>query len=251
MKFAIRDDDICYSTKPEELEKVYGKIWGKIPVSLSVIPFHKKSPIGDNKKLVSFLKKKIKENKISIMLHGYSHKDNPRGHEFEIGKDLYRKVKEGKRHLEQLFDVDITTFVPPHNALSRKGLRAVVRNKLNIIGVSSFRLTRRDFGFGNIVPYLRMKSFSLRYGRIYPYVLDFGNHKEANFHSLNPPVKYRYLKKELDFVHKVNGVFILSTHYWEILKHKQLNKDLKLIINQIKKLDNIKTLTVNGIFGKK
>ena len=37
MKFAIRDDDTSYFTKPQELEEAFGDLTG-IPVSLSVIP---------------------------------------------------------------------------------------------------------------------------------------------------------------------------------------------------------------------
>ena len=38
MKFAIRDDDTSYWTKPQELEDAYKEIWAKnIPVSLSII----------------------------------------------------------------------------------------------------------------------------------------------------------------------------------------------------------------------
>ncbi|MFQ5867215.1 MAG: hypothetical protein ACE5IT_04380 [bacterium] len=91
MRFALVDHDTNYFTKSEQLESVYGKIWDKMPVSLSVVPFHActKSgaipreywqgdrifPISDNKELVEFLKRKISENKISILMHGYSRKD--------------------------------------------------------------------------------------------------------------------------------------------------------------------------------
>jgi len=91
MRFALVDHDTNYFTKPAQLESVYGEIWGKIPISLSVVPFHActKSgaipqeywqgdrifPIGENKKLVEFLKRKIDENKISILMHGCNDKD--------------------------------------------------------------------------------------------------------------------------------------------------------------------------------
>lgn len=41
VKRAIRDDDTNYFTQPEDLVKVYGKVWNKCPISLSVIPFQK------------------------------------------------------------------------------------------------------------------------------------------------------------------------------------------------------------------
>ena len=80
MKLIIRDDDVSYFTSPKILENLYEDVWDKCPISLSVVPFilstpgqletpikfrHTKKlyPIGENKELVNFLKKKIKEGK--------------------------------------------------------------------------------------------------------------------------------------------------------------------------------------------
>ncbi|MEM7818245.1 MAG: DUF2334 domain-containing protein [Candidatus Aenigmatarchaeota archaeon] len=90
MKFAIRDDDISYWTKPEEIEAIYKGLWQKgIKVSFSVIPFavqsfnmgdfnnfyqdDKPMPLHENKELIDYLKEKLNLGKISIMLHGYTH----------------------------------------------------------------------------------------------------------------------------------------------------------------------------------
>ena len=37
--FAIRDDDTSFFTSPEELDSVYSNYWGKVPISLAVVPF--------------------------------------------------------------------------------------------------------------------------------------------------------------------------------------------------------------------
>src|SRR5262249_50969030 len=39
MKVALRDDDTCYFTKPETLERVYGDVWTRVPVCLATVPF--------------------------------------------------------------------------------------------------------------------------------------------------------------------------------------------------------------------
>jgi len=140
INFAIRDDDTNYFTKPQDLINNYGSVWDICPISLSVVPFHactksgaipKKYwtgkdifPIGDNKELVQFLKEMMENRKISIMLHGCFHKDNADGYEFDTGNDLSDKIKKGRDYLEKLFEVEIITFVPPHNTLSKKGLDA-------------------------------------------------------------------------------------------------------------------------------
>src|SRR3989344_5257986 len=105
MKFAIRDDDTNFFTKPKELEHIFNRIWNRCPISLAVVPFHsctktnqipkkywsgnKLFPIDKNNQLIKFLKQKIKEEKIDILLHGYNHKIETNGFEFELNKELY------------------------------------------------------------------------------------------------------------------------------------------------------------------
>ena len=38
MKVAIRDDDTCYFTAPETLERVYHDVWDRVPVCLATVP---------------------------------------------------------------------------------------------------------------------------------------------------------------------------------------------------------------------
>lgn len=233
MRFALVDHDTNYFTKPEQLENVYGKIWDKITISLSVVPFHActKSgaipreywqgdrifPIGENKELVEFLKRKIRENKVSILLHGYSHKDYENGYEFEVGEDLYEKVKEGKKYLEETFGVEIKTFAPPHNSLSRKGMKAVIANRLNIIGSLSFRPSRRPFEVRYIFNLFRRKFFQLKSGiSTYPMLLQFKGHRELGCFSLIPSTRIEELIRALNLIRKHHANFCLATHHWEM-----------------------------------
>ena len=39
MKVAIRDDDTCYFTAPDALERVYDDVWDRVPVCLATVPF--------------------------------------------------------------------------------------------------------------------------------------------------------------------------------------------------------------------
>lgn len=243
IRFAIRDDDTNYFTRPDDLEKVYGKIWGICPISIAAVPFHActKSgaipkefwagdeifPIGENKELVKFLKRKIREKEISVMLHGYSHKDYKNGYEFEADNDLYFKVKKGKEYLQELFDVKITTFVPPHNSLSKEGLDAIIKNRLNILTIPSFKFSKRSFRFANILPFLKRKYCILKYKNDYPNVLDFGDHKELTCYSLTPPVGFEMLQAGFDFYYKMNGSFCLATHYWELENNQKMRKTFK------------------------
>lgn len=271
MKFAIRDDDTNYFTTPEALLRNYEAVWEKCPISLSVVPFHactksgaipekywsgnKMFPIGENKELVQFLKEKIGGGKVSITLHGYNHKDNPDGYEFDTGIDLYDKVKQGKEYLKELFDVRIEAFVPPHNIISKEGLAAVVDNGLNLVNIPSFRFRRRPFRIGNIIPFIKLRAFHRKYkNKKYPYALNFGDHKEVGYYSLTPQVSFESLKGDFDFCRKMDGSFILATHYWEFSAKQIYNPSLQMgdvfrdFWEYVSKLKDVNFVTVNQIF---
>lgn len=265
MKFAIRDDDINYFTRAEDLNSIYEDIWNKCPISISVVPFHASTksgaipqkywtgdavfPIGENKQLIKFLRGKIKEGKISIMLHGYSHKDYKNGHEFEVGDNLEKKVKEGKEYLQQLFGIQVTTFVPPHNVLSRRGLSAVVNNGLNIANIASFRPSGRIFHFSNIIPFIKLRIFYIRYpDRRYPYIISLSNHKEITCYPLVPQTKLGKLKDDFKFCFKMDGVFCLATHYWEMKNTKSMIEKFNGFWEYINVIsDNISFLRISDV----
>lgn len=89
MKFAIRDDDTSFFTKPDDLRRAYSFIENEI-VSLSIVPFtvtkHKdkvypygpsliegKYAIGKYEELVSYLRQEVQNRKYDILLHGSTH----------------------------------------------------------------------------------------------------------------------------------------------------------------------------------
>ena len=254
MKFAIRDDDTNYFTKPEDLERVYGDVWDKVPVSLAVIPFvgggkieaipseywrgDKVSPLGENEGLVEFLKEQIAKGRVSLMLHGYSHKDHPNGYEFEAGNDLFNKVKEGKSYLEELFDVEIKTFVPPHNSLSRRGAQAVIDNGLNILMAYSHWPWERPFETANFINFARIAWFWLKYGKSkrYPRVLRFSRHKEFGCYTLHPSASLQRLKAGLEFAMKAGGNFCVATHYYALIENDNLLAILKELVSYAKEI---------------
>lgn len=232
MFFAIRDDDLNYFTNPRQLENIYDGIWDTCPISFSAVPFHactitgaipkkywqgeKIFSLGENRELTEFVAQGIQKNNICITLHGYNHKDNPEGYEFEANVNLVDKVAEGKTYLENLFGRPINVFIPPHNRISKKGLKAVIKNDLHLANVPPFRDRGGFLRPSVIIPTLRRKMFSLKYPcRVYPYVLDFADHKEVACHSLIPRTRLDDLLQKFAFCNRMNGVFILAAHYWE------------------------------------
>ncbi len=88
--FSIRDDDLSYFTRPEQLDQIYSEAWkNKFIVSFATIPNHKASDtlnvppsyrnkhtfhsINNNISLIEYI---IDKNKlVDILQHGYSHID--------------------------------------------------------------------------------------------------------------------------------------------------------------------------------
>lgn len=249
MFFAIRDDDLNYFTVPLEIENIYKTIWEECPISFSTVPFHgctkseaipekywkgdKNFPIGDNTLLVKFLKKKITEGKICITLHGVEHKDNFKDgliqFEFETDSDLTDKVYSAKQYLQNLFENPVKVFVPPHNAISKNGLEAIISNNLNLANIVSFFNRDKWFRSSILTPTLKKKIFEYHNKcKFYPYVLNFDDHKEVHCTSLVPKTKLTNLIDKFNLAYKFDGVFILATHYWEYNKQCVYHRNWKM-----------------------
>ena len=239
MKVAIRDDDTCYFTAPAELERVYRGIWEQVPVCLATIPFAKgyKSPavpqthwssgeafaLERNNEVAAFLRELVAKGRATIALHGYTHEDFPGGWEFQAAPDPHRRVREGHAYLQTLLDTQITIFVPPHNALSKAGLDAVRRQRLNLLGsFLSFHPARRPFEWNTLPNWWRIQRFRARTGRnrrdrmVYPLPLRYRQHAEFGCHSLIPGTTLQDLTTGFDEARKHQGDFCVATHYWEV-----------------------------------
>jgi len=278
MKFAIRDDDTNYFTSPEELTNCYSSIWDLCPVSLSVIPFvnyrfdkaidfylknrrlseeliriDKVYAIGENHRLTCFLKTKTQERRISVNVHGIHHRNSRDTKEFYTDQDLTEPLRQAKHYLEQLLQTRIKTFVPPHNLLSEKGYLAVINNGLNLVGW--LPIGNRILRLAYLPTYLRLLSFRFRYREcVYPYVLRFGSRSEAMYHSLTPTVSFETLTTAFDFAYRKDGIFILSTHYWELGARQCYSSDvtvsdvLSRFMNYVSKHNGVRYCSVNDIF---
>lgn len=239
MRFAIRDDDTCFFTQPADLERVYGQYWDRIPISLAVVPVHastpskgipaehwqgtREFPLGENREIVGFLRAGAAAGRLSIILHGYSHKNYPDGFEFEAGPDLEGRLRRGLGYLEALLDVEINTFVPPHNALSKAGLAAVERVGLNVLGsFYSFRPDKKPLDLAAFANYARITAHRRRTGRgrhqrlIYPWPLRYNRHAEFGCQPLVPRTTLDELLSAFEEARRFGGDFCLATHYWEI-----------------------------------
>jgi predicted deacetylase len=239
MKVALRDDDACYFTKPEALAGVYHDVWDRVPVCLATVPFaigyeragipreHWRSgeacALDRNAELVPFLKQLVTAGRATIALHGYTHQDYPGGFEFEAAPDPDRRVREGLCYLRDTLNASISVFVPPHNALSKRGLSAVSGAGLNILGsFLSFRPSMRSWDHRTLANWWRVRAFRESTRRqktdrlVYPHVLRYASHAEFGCHSLIPGTTLDELVAGFEEARRFGGDFCLATHYWEV-----------------------------------
>jgi hypothetical protein len=239
MNVAIRDDDTCYFTRPEVLEHVYHDIWDRVPICLATVPFaigyqrkgipqeHWQSgeafAIDRNRELVAFLHEAQAAGHVTVALHGYTHEDFPDGYEFQAAPDPERRVQEGLAYLRRTLRSPISIFVPPHNALSKRGLRAVTAAGLNLLGsFLSFRPSLRPWDTFTPANWWRVRQYRARTGRgrsdrfVYPYVLRYSSHAEFGCHSLIPGTSLEELIGGFEEARRAGGQFCLATHYWEV-----------------------------------
>jgi Uncharacterized protein conserved in bacteria (DUF2334) len=239
MKVAIRDDDTSYFTSPDALERVYRDVWDHVPVCLAVVPFaigypqpgipreywssNEPMPLDRNQALVSFLRELIAGGRATIALHGCTHQDFPDGSEFQAAPDPAERIQRGCAYLESLLGCRISTFVPPHNALSKRSLAAVSEARLNLLGsFLSFRPSMRPwdrrtgFNWWAVYRFRRATGRTRRDQFVYPFPLRYARHVEFGCHTLVPGTTFEVLRTQFNNARASGGNFCLATHYWEI-----------------------------------
>jgi hypothetical protein len=239
MMVALRDDDTSFFTDPDRLESVYHDVWERVPVCVAVIPraagFRDKAipeqywqagrafPLEENPGLVDRLRALVTAGRITIAQHGYTHEDFADGSEFQAAPDIDQRLEAGRSYLEQTLGTRISIFVPPHNALSKKGLAAVSRAGLNLLGsFLSFRPSMRPWDEHTPWNWWKVRTYRASLGLarsdrfIYPHVLRYRRHAEFGCHSLIPGTTLEQLVEGFERARRARGHFCVATHYWEV-----------------------------------
>lgn len=228
----LRDDDLSYFTDPVAIKQLYGSLWDRVPIHFAVIPKiyahqieapqdtqHEKEyySIPENKELVIFLKQKISEGKIKILQHGYTHRNASMLYELERSgvEMLVGELLEGKKILEETFQVPIDTIVAPHDRFSRDALLAIEKVGYQYVSRGFAPLPReinwRDMSCVRM--YVTLAWYYLVHGRAlrYPWRAQFGKHEEIFNYRIEGQTRTSInaiIKNAGD-----NGVIALTLHH--------------------------------------
>lgn len=249
MKFIIRDDDVSFHFRPEQLAKWYDGIIDICPISICIPPFIKGNffegiyrldhnikrsrevwlsdesyKIGENKELVEYLKDLISQGKASIGLHGIRHRNEEEiskipmkgnyitGAEFLTQIDYTDSLREAKEYLEKTFDIKINYFTPPQNLINSKGVEAVVNNNLSLCtDLVGTHDWKKWLRFYGFLNTMIMSYYKKFKHHRYPFVIEH-KVKFIDHTRLQPGKNIEQIKQEFDYVRSKNGVFVLSTH---------------------------------------
>jgi len=245
MIFAVRDDDVSFFTNWQDLDRLYANLWGKVPISFSVIPFavtnwrgevkirkeKSQNPmfkaLHENAELVKYLKIKIQRKEIEIMLHGFSHeyrviRDRRVGEYLWKSKDqLMEETLKAKQYLEEIFQCPIRVFVPPSNMIGKDGVAAIEAAGLNLSGIIG-RWIDRPFSLSYLKAYIHRWIYRCLRGKPYPFPLKIGNHVELVAYSLTPTASLPWLREMMKMCYELGAPFVLATHHWELIEHPGL-----------------------------
>jgi predicted deacetylase len=132
-------------------------------------------------------------------------------------------VRRGRAYLESVLGCRVSVFVPPHNALSKRGLAAVSAAGLNVLGsFLSFRPSLRPWEWRTPANWWAIQRYRRATGRgrrdafVYPHALRYARHAEFGCHSLVPGTAADTLLQQFAEAQRFGGDFCLATHYWEV-----------------------------------
>jgi hypothetical protein len=158
-------------------------------------------------------------------------------------EELENDLRLGKEILEDTFKTKVRVFVPPGNALSKGAAEIVANLGMNISGIIEKKFNR-PVSLRSIINYAKRIYWKIKYNRPYPFIMDYGAHKELVAYAFTPSTELGKLSKIFEFCKKKKAPFVLATHYWEILRDSKLRENF---YSFLEKLRNTKILLLHQL----
>lgn len=233
VKLAIRDDDMNFFTRVEDIEKIYKDI-DFFPVSFAIIPqvmdvsTYGNCPdtkgntmprwVGDNQELMSWMKKNLEAGKCDALLHGITHQykvvNGVRQSEmlWRNEPELSNEIAHQKDILSAALNYPISVFVAPSNEISKFAINCVAANGLNYSGIIPVDF-KREMTMKNLSNYVKRWYYRLKDRLPYPGVLEYSTHKEINACAA---LSYDYLIRMYNYCERMQTPMVVNVHYWNL-----------------------------------
>lgn len=257
-KIIVRDDDISYFTQPEDLEKVWSNLYGKVEIIFAITPFmvelkeceikgreYKYHQLGNvehdiflNNSLIGYLKRLISKGYIKIAMHGYNHRyilDSNKNLIAEYSVNdlnlLTEKTIKGRQHIEKIFNQEIDIFVPPDNAIGKCGLQAIrTAGFKKVLRTFPIRIFDAKITKKTIQHWMERVKFRIIFKIVYSKPIYNGFTEEIACY-LYKGQSIEKLKEDFKIYKKYDLPFIIATHYWECNSYKE-NLIAKFILEE-------------------
>jgi hypothetical protein len=239
VRFAIRDDDTCFFTKPEDLERAYRWLPPEVPVSLAITPFAVESfhlgdparfyqkgepqPLGGNRELVAFLREGSASGRWSFMCHGITHEYRRTNGQL-LGECIWkpkdrlrRELQTGRAYLESELGGRIDTFVPPGNAISRGAIEALGGMFSGVLGALPLRRWREFISDRHLWPALAARAWhQLLWNGPGVFPQKICNLRILASTAITPAADLRDVLRVFERSKRAGADFCVAVHYWEL-----------------------------------
>jgi len=211
----------------------------KIKLVLGIIPFDANDKPFEEE-LDSSISNLIHTNNFEIALHGYKHvKTNIWGEFYGVDEKIQEfMLKGGKEHLEVLTNKEITTFIPPWNALDTNTCKVLKKYNFKVVSNGHDERTNNLSAENSlsVIPYSVEHLFFL---------------KSLTFKIIKTLSRFGFFKKLTLVVlfHPYNFIDWLGKPYFSSTKSKfnsNLN-ELEILLKKLYKAKNINSINFNEL----
>ncbi len=265
MKFVLLDLDTSFFTRPEDLDRTYGAVWGKVPVHFGVAPFHagqgvyvpagtdtsRRHAVSDNRALVDFIRSRMDAGQARVFMHGFDHAPRGGRPEFSSPAEAGDRIRRGRSALEETFRRPVRVFLPPNGGLCPEAMAALRRGGMHVVGRFSFNPLRaeRDCRPENLWNFARRQVFMRRHRDLpFPWVLRTAGMGELDCMWLMPGDTVEKLRDVAERLRPTRGTFCLATHYWELDRDARLKMVLLRFLDLLAEGDGMRFPPLEALF---
>ena len=257
LRVIIRDDDLNFTSSPENIKNAYCDLYGEVPINFFLIPFLKDiSPslplkkadfywsrmaknqsngaIWDNHGLIEYLREEFDHKKIGLGFHGVSHSY----------KELDRKDFDVEMLHSQLdifckeFDIQTKCLSFPNNTISKENMNKIEKYfDLFFVGYSH-KLFERNISINNFLHFIEASLFYFNKAKI-NYIAKGARYISEHHEISSTPISYSTTKNDVEAILKSakstqEGTLCIATHFYDLESNVSTRENLKRLVMELK-----------------